>query len=549
VASPTATIWVTIAAAAGTLVVVLAVIAGPSLLRCSSSAEGLLACMRQQVVDAGLLPAPETSPPPIAQPAEPAPPPAEPESPAPDLNLIRAEPDGSLIVAGSAPPGIEVEVFANGDLVGKAMVEASGDWVVVPDRPLAVGTAEISVGITGSNDRSPRTFTVVIPADKTSKPVVTPSDATAESVPTAEPDPASGPEPVAEAPSPADVPPVQSEPPPAVTEPVPVPTQQPLVVAEAEPDPKPVAEAPAPADAPPGQPEQSLAAAEPAPLPAEPPLVVAEAEPDPMPGSEPATQAPPPADVPPVQLEQPREAADAEPSLLPAQPPLVVAEAEPAAETPPVQPAITPVPTQPATIDAIEIDGSANYFAGAGPEGATVQLFVQNRFIASATVEGGRWLVEAEGVLNLPVQRVRIDLVRPQGTLSARAEVNFVIDVPPPAPEIQASATATGWVAPGASISTELAIAPQVQSEVEVDPAIPTLRAIPSADPAMLRFASGKAIIRRGETLWAIAARVYGDGSQYRRIVEANESISSPGRIFPGQVFDLPKLDESAPVN
>lgn len=486
-ASPTATIWMTIGAAAGTLVVVFGVIAGPSLLQCSSSPDGLLGCLREQVVDAGLLPAPDTPPAPVAEPSEP-PAPVVPAPTAPDLNLVRAEPDGSVIIAGSAPPGIEVVVFANGDLVGKAMVEASGDWVVVPDRPLAVGTAEISVGITGSNDRSPRTFTVVIPADKTSTPTVTPSDAPAEPPAIAEPEPAPGPEPVAEAPAPAGDPAVQPEQPPAVAE------------SETAPEPAPVAEAPAPPE------------------------------------------------MPPLQSEEPLATAEAGPTPVPVEPPLVVAEAEPV-DVPPAAPEVTPVPVQPATIDAIEIDGSANYFAGAGPEGATVQLFVQNRFIASATVEGGRWLVEAQGALTLPVQRVRIDLVRPQGTASARAEVNFVIDVPPPAPEIEASATATGSAAPGASVSAELAVAPQVESELELDPAIPTLRAIPSADPAMLRFASGKAIIRRGETLWAIAARVYGDGSQYHRIVEANESISNPRKIFPGQVFDLPKLDEPAPVN
>ena len=433
----------TFAAAASTLVVVVAVLAGPSIISCSSAAEGLFACLRDQVVDAGLMPGVEPTPEPVAPiPATPATPhPAEVTPPVgPDLDLIRAEPDDHVIIAGSAEPGIEVEVFANGDLVGKVMAEASGDWVLVPDRPLATGTAEITAGIAGSNARSPHSFTVVIPEDKLYAPVITPSE------PTGPP-----------------------EPPPEIT---------------TEPEPL-----PAPVDAP----------------------------------------APKPEPTPPVQI----------------------AETEVAAPTPEPPVDVTPTPAIQPTIDAIEIDGSANYFAGAGPEGATVRLYVQNTFIAAAKVEGGRWLVETTGALTLPVQRIRIDLIAPkQAAVSARAEVNFVIDVPPPAPDMTVAGTGSGTAAPANSATGDVAFAPAVASTVEVDPTIPTLRALPAVAPEMMRFASGKAIIRRGETLWAIAARVYGDGSLYPRIVSANDELQlNPGRIFPGQVFDLPKLQSVKAAN
>lgn len=226
------------------------------------------------------------------------------------------------------------------------------------------------------------------------------------------------------------------------------------------------------------------------------------------------------------------------------------ADAEPRSPVPAPPAEVTPIPSAPATIDAIEIDGSANFFAGAGPDGATVRLYVQDKFIAAATVEGGRWLVEAAGALTLPVQRVRVDVFKPQeGKVSASAEVNFVIDVPPPAPELTVDGTGSGVAAPANSAAGNVTFAPQVESELELDPTIPTLRALPSVAPEMMRFASGKAIIRRGETLWAIAARVYGNGKFFERIVEANEELRrNPERIFPGQVFDLPKLSD-APVN
>ena len=71
-----------------------------------------------------------------------------------------------------------------------------------------------------------------------------------------------------------------------------------------------------------------------------------------------------------------------------------------------------------------------------------------------------------------------------------------------------------------------------------VKPEVPTLVAQPTAGG---RFVSGQAIIRRGDNLWTIARRVYGEGIRYTTIYEANQSqIRNPNLIYPGQVFDLP---------
>ncbi len=49
-------------------------------------------------------------------------------------------------------------------------------------------------------------------------------------------------------------------------------------------------------------------------------------------------------------------------------------------------------------------------------------------------------------------------------------------------------------------------------------------------------------IIRRGDTLWQISRRVYGAGVRYTTIYVANEDkITNPDRILPGQIFGLPK--------
>ena len=51
-------------------------------------------------------------------------------------------------------------------------------------------------------------------------------------------------------------------------------------------------------------------------------------------------------------------------------------------------------------------------------------------------------------------------------------------------------------------------------------------------------------IVQPGNSLWRIARRTYGQGVQYTVIYQANRNqIRDPDLIYPGQVFDLPKLN------
>ncbi|PLX38327.1 MAG: peptidoglycan-binding protein LysM [Hyphomicrobiales bacterium] len=49
--------------------------------------------------------------------------------------------------------------------------------------------------------------------------------------------------------------------------------------------------------------------------------------------------------------------------------------------------------------------------------------------------------------------------------------------------------------------------------------------------------------VEKGDTLWAVAKKAYGDGSKYNAIFEANRPmLSDPDKIYPGQVLRIPKL-------
>ncbi|SMC50454.1 LysM domain-containing protein [Fulvimarina manganoxydans] len=68
---------------------------------------------------------------------------------------------------------------------------------------------------------------------------------------------------------------------------------------------------------------------------------------------------------------------------------------------------------------------------------------------------------------------------------------------------------------------------------------------VPTISQAPLQSATGRVIIRKGDTLWQISRDSYGSGSRYTVIYLANgDQIRDPNRIYPGQVFRMPPGEE-----
>jgi len=564
----------------------------------------------------------------------------------PSFALVRVEPDGLAVIAGTASPSGEIHIFADDQQIGTETAEPSGDFVFVTETPLPAGGVELRLLDVQTDRFASTSVMVVVQEDRTAEPLVVaaepgkaseilqglepaappaaPAETPAEQPATiaaaevpAQPEMAEPAEPVESAALTASESHVQPEaveatapvePEPAPSAPVAEPE---IVVAEAprEPASRPVetaviADAVTPRSATATQPETTTN--EPAPITepaetieapvAEP--VIAEApdqpaaqdtvEPEPIvppapdvaeeptpaaePGMEQPAAAAPVAEQPaaPVTAEQPASAAAPAPVPTPAAEPETVA---PVAEPAPIAVAETPAPAAavPPTIDAVEIDGNRNFFAGSGTNGMSVRLYVDNEAVGSTRVADGRWLVEATDVLDQESQRVRIDMLDRNGIVVGRAEVDFILDLPAtvadeivvaeapepesapvidaqpaPAPQTAPEPVSTPEQAQAAPVSAQPAPTMQEPAEPETptapaETAVPTLVGVTTGN----RTTSGQAIIRRGDNLWTIARRVYGEGIRYTQIFEANaDQIRDPDLIYPGQVFDLPGTDQ-----
>jgi hypothetical protein len=152
-------------------------------------------------------------------------------------------------------------------------------------------------------------------------------------------------------------------------------------------------------------------------------------------------------------------------------------------------------PTAPAGALAVEsVDyGADGKFAvsGKAEPGATVQVYLDKDFLGRAVANSdGVWEMEPKAKATAGNHTIRADQVGPNNNVLARVEVPF------------------------------------------------------SLDQAQIDLASGEITVIKGNSLWRIARRIYGQGVKFTLIYEANKTqIKDPNLIYPGQVFSLPVKD------
>ena len=64
---------------------------------------------------------------------------------APSFDVVRISPTGDTVIAGRAAPGAEVTVMDGETVIGRVTADQRGEWVLVPDKPLAPGARVFSL--------------------------------------------------------------------------------------------------------------------------------------------------------------------------------------------------------------------------------------------------------------------------------------------------------------------------------------------------------------------------------------------------------------------
>ncbi len=145
----------------------------------------------------------------------------------------------------------------------------------------------------------------------------------------------------------------------------------------------------------------------------------------------------------------------------------------------------------PLTLETIDYDQAGEVvLSGRAPAGTTLQVYLDGRPIGRATADPeGRWMLRPENPVSPGVYTLRVDQFGADGRVAQRIELPFARAEPQPEPG-------------------------------------------PTVD---------RIVVQPGNSLWRIARRVYGAGTRYTVIYEANKGmIRDPDLIYPGQVFSLP---------
>ncbi|MEO3387737.1 LysM peptidoglycan-binding domain-containing protein [Mesorhizobium sp. CAU 1741] len=183
-------------------------------------------------------------------------------------------------------------------------------------------------------------------------------------------------------------------------------------------------------------------------------------------------------------------------------------------------------------VEAVEIEGGVIYVAGQAIPGRVVRVYADETLLGeSAVSEAGRFLVEARRELPVGSYMIRADLLEADGSVVARAAVPFEREPGEAIAAVAPRVTPQAQDAPAPSAATpEQQPSEQAATETET-----------AAAPALQSVDRG-VIIRRGDSLWRISRRVYGRGVRYSTIYLANQDqIRNPDMIWPGQVFSVPE--------
>lgn len=95
---------------------------------------------------------------------------ARPKVSAPAFDVVRVEPSGDMVIAGTAEPNSDVEIVTGSSVIATARADPGGNFAAVLDKPLKPGDYQIVLRATspdGDVATSTQTAVVSVPQDKT----------------------------------------------------------------------------------------------------------------------------------------------------------------------------------------------------------------------------------------------------------------------------------------------------------------------------------------------------------------------------------------------
>lgn len=203
----------------------------------------------------------------------------------------------------------------------------------------------------------------------------------------------------------------------------------------------------------------------------------------------------------------------------------------------------------------VDEDGEA-VIAGRAAPGARVELLRDGEKHDVVTADASGLFVMTPPKLPPGNYKLTLKSTAPDGAVAqSKADVPVALNAPP-APARAAPARADlAKAAPAKDAAKESTKEPtkDAAKEPAAKDETPTgtlaLAAVPSAEKGPLRqkqestgSINASRVVSRGDSLWMISRRTYGDGAAYALIYNANrDKISDPDRIYPGQTFLLPR--------
>ena len=242
---------------------------------------------------------------------------------------------------------------------------------------------------------------------------------------------------------------------------------------------------------------------------------------------------------------------------------VAVAQPETVAPEPPAAPKSAVKAPRLVSLDAVDYDEAGDIvFSGRGEPGHSARVYVDNGFLGEAAIDGdGRWQFSGTAAITAGVHTLRVDGVDAAGKVMNRVEVPFFREdtrkvasaTPQAGTEAEPQQPAAEPQQPAAEPQQAEAVdvAPEPAAEAPAEPEVaaadtqdaPVPTESETATEALDAVKDGRVVIQPGNNLWRISKVLYGTGTKFTVIYEANKNqIRDPDRIYPGQIFMTPNV-------